>query len=282
VAAEAKHADRVGLSWRPELAAGILTNLDRIDIVEVIADDYFDKPAAQVRSLRTLAAQVPVVLHGITQGMASTVAADTRRLDRLARVAGIVEPESWSEHLAFVRGGGREIGHLAAPPRNRNTVDGTCRNLERARKIVGSAPMMENIATLIDPPGSELDEAAWISSIAAESTCELLLDLHNLYVNAENFGFDALRFLDRFSCDRVAAVHLAGGRRMHNGRILDDHLHAVPREVHELLSALAARTARPLTVILERDGAYPRIESLLAELDRAREALACGRATSVA
>ena len=34
--------DRFGIGWRPELAAGILSNLDRIDIVEVIADDYFD------------------------------------------------------------------------------------------------------------------------------------------------------------------------------------------------------------------------------------------------
>ena len=28
--------DRVGLGWRPELAAGILANLDRIDVIEVI------------------------------------------------------------------------------------------------------------------------------------------------------------------------------------------------------------------------------------------------------
>ena len=32
--------DRVGIGWRPELAAGILSNLDGIDIVEVIVDDY--------------------------------------------------------------------------------------------------------------------------------------------------------------------------------------------------------------------------------------------------
>src|SRR5580698_1864505 len=115
--------DRVGLSWRPELAAGILTNLDRIDVVEVIADDYFEQPAHKVRALRTLSAQVPVLLHSVSLGFASTIAVDTRRLDKLARITGMVEPESWSEHLAFVRGGGREIGHLAAPPRNCNTVD---------------------------------------------------------------------------------------------------------------------------------------------------------------
>jgi uncharacterized protein (UPF0276 family) len=100
--------DRVGLGWRPELAAGILTNLDRIDIVEVIADDYFDKPLRQVRPLRTLSAQVPVLLHGVSQGLASTLPADPRRIEKLARIVGMVEPESWSEHLAFVRAGGRD------------------------------------------------------------------------------------------------------------------------------------------------------------------------------
>src|SRR6266571_1483725 len=48
--------DRIGLGWRPELAAGILCNLDRIDVVEVIADDYFDASRRQLHALKTLAA----------------------------------------------------------------------------------------------------------------------------------------------------------------------------------------------------------------------------------
>src|SRR5262249_49723036 len=89
--------DRVGLSWRPELAAGILTNLDRIDIVEVIADDYFDAPRAKIAGLKTLSAQTSVVLHGITQGLASTVRADSKRLAKMARLVETLGPESWSE-----------------------------------------------------------------------------------------------------------------------------------------------------------------------------------------
>jgi uncharacterized protein (UPF0276 family) len=273
--------DRVGLGWRPEMAAGILTNLDRIDVLEVIADDYFDLPKEKVRPLRTLGAQAPVLLHGVSQGMASTVTADGKRLEKLARVAGIVEPESWSEHLAFVRGGGHEIGHLAAPPRNRNTVDGACGNLKRAREIVGSAPMMENIATLIDPPGSDLREAEWIGQIVMGSDCGLLLDLHNLYANATNFGYDRAAFLDQIPCERVSTVHFAGGRHW-RGRVLDDHLHEAPDAVYDLLSVLAAKAPQPLTVILERDGDYPPIERMLDELDRARRALAVGRMARVA
>ena len=64
-------SDRVGLGWRPELAAAILANLHLIDIVEVIADDYFDAPRSARRRLKTLAAQVPVTLHGVGLGMAS-------------------------------------------------------------------------------------------------------------------------------------------------------------------------------------------------------------------
>jgi len=61
------------------------------------------------------------------------------------------------------------------------------------------------------------------------------------------------------------------------GRILDDHQHDVPDPVFELLVAVGRRAPGPLTVILERDGAYPPMSTLLGEMDRAREALARGR-----
>ena len=138
--------DRVGIGWRPELAAGILANVDRIDLVEVIADDWFEAGRRQLRALRTLGAQVPVVLHGVGLGLASSGPVDTRRLAAMARVVDAVRPEFWSEHLAFVRAGGHEIGHLAAPPRTAATIEGAAVNIDRARKIVGSSPLLENIA----------------------------------------------------------------------------------------------------------------------------------------
>jgi len=172
--------DRFGLGWRPELAAGILSNLNRIDVVEVIADDYFDAPKSKRRALKTLAIQVPVTLHGVTLGLASSVSVEATRLEQTARLVEEIQPEFWSEHLAFVRGGGIEIGHLAAPPRTATTIDGAARNLAAARKIIGVLPLVENIATLIDPQGSTLSEADWTRDILAAANCALLLDLHNL------------------------------------------------------------------------------------------------------
>src|SRR5262245_29274755 len=183
------HKDRFGIGWRPELAAGILCNLDRIDVVEVIADDFFDAPRNKRRALKTLGAQTAIVLHGVTLGMASTNVVDVKLLEKTARLFDEVRPDYWSEHLAFVRAGGIEIGHLTAPPRTASTIEGAAANLELARKLVGAAPLVENIATLIDPPASEQSESEWIGSILRLTRCNLLLDLHNLHANATNFGF---------------------------------------------------------------------------------------------
>ena len=275
--------DRFGLGWRKEIAAEILTNLDRIDVLEVISDDYFEASKNERRALKTLSNQVSVVLHGVSLGLASTAPVPTKLLVNTARLCEEIKPDSWSEHLAFVRGGGIEIGHLTAPPRTRETIEGTIANLKTAEKIVGSLPLVENIATLIEPPASTHDEASWISEIIKNSDAGLLLDLHNLYANAINFKFDALKFLDTLPMEHVKAIHLAGGRWVEafdEKRLLDDHLHDVPDPVYDLLTEIGARTSQPLTVILERDGKFPAIEILLDQLDRARAALAKNRSVN--
>jgi hypothetical protein len=259
---------RYGLGWRAELGAGILANLDRVDVVEVLAEELFHATRAQQRALRFLRSHVPIVLHATSLGLASTEPVDPRRLDAIARVIDWLEPELWSEHLAFVRAGGREVGHLAAPPRNDATLEGLSRNVAMAAQITGSRPCLENVASLIEPPLSTYGEASWLQAVIGETGCELLLDLHNLYANAHNFGFDAFETLRSLPAPRL--VHLAGGRRIEGDRVLDDHLHAVPSAVYELLACVRGEP----TVILERDGNYPAISELLLELDQARRVVA--------
>ena len=268
--------DRFGMGWRPELAAGIFANMDRIDILEVIADDYFDAGARKADSLKTLARQVPVSLHGVGLGAASTSPIDAKRVEKFARLIERVKPESWSEHLAWVRAGDVEIGHLAAPSRNAATLESTLDNLDRAQRIAGTPPLVENIASLIDPPLSDMPEEEWLTRLLRQSQAGLLLDLHNVHTNSVNFGFDPHRFLDAIPLDLVQAIHIAGGRPIED-RILDDHLHDVPDPVFELLTFVSARAAQPMTVILERDGKYPPMADLIAQLDRARAAVASGR-----
>jgi uncharacterized protein len=275
VAAEVTH--RVGIGWRPELAAGIFAHLDRIDVVEVIADNFFKASRRDLDALRGLAEQVPVQLHGVGLGLASAFAVDDARIDKMARLIERIRPAGWSEHLAFVRADGVEIGHLAMPPRTEGTVDQSVRNLERAYAITGVMPALENIATLFDPPMSTLSESEWTRRILHASGAPMLLDLHNAYANAANAGRDPMAELVEFPVDAVRAVHLSGGHWIShaNGtrRLLDDHVHSPPDTVFELLRVFGNRATASCDVILERDGNYPAFSVMLAELDRAREAL---------
>ena len=277
--------DRVGLGFRSDLAAAILGNLDAIDVVEVIAEDYLFAPTKKIRALNTLASQVPVMLHGVSLGMASTVSVERKRLERTARLLDRVKNFLWSEHLAFVRGGGTEIGHLAFPPRCEATIEGTLRNLARARQIVGTNPHVENIATLIEPPGSTLSESEFLGTIIRNSDSPLLLDLHNVYTNSINLGYDPYQMLESLPESRISVIHISGGRMIDSPgsegerqqRMLDDHLHDVCDEVYDFLEFVASRSPGPLTVILERDGNFPEMSSLLVQLEKAREALRRGR-----
>jgi uncharacterized protein (UPF0276 family) len=277
-------SDRVGLSWRGPLAAAILSNLDRIDVIELMLEDFIDASRAQLGGVRLLRSTTPVMVHGVSLGLASLGPVASRRLDQVARVVDAIAPESWSEHLAFVRAGGIEIGHLAAPPRTQATIEGTARNVDRATAVLGARPLLENIATLVDPPGSDLDEGPWVRETLSAANVDLLLDLHNLHANATNFDFDPIAFLDQIPIERVRQIHIAGGRwvthtvdGLAERRLLDDHLHDVPDPVYQLLVEVAARVSGPLTVILERDGRFPMTSTLLRQLDQARDALLEGR-----
>jgi uncharacterized protein (UPF0276 family) len=279
---EARSRDRFGLTWHRSIAADVLSHRNRLDLVEVIPEGCFLESTRARRALRSLARTLPVSIHGVSLGLASVTRVEPHRLETFARLVGEVEPESWSEHLAFVRAGGVELGHLGAASRTAVTVEATAEHVELARRAVGSYPAVENVATPIDPPGSDRSEQEWLLGVLETSPADLLLDLHNLYANGKNFGFDAKAVLMAIPPERIRTIHLAGGVEVRTDggetRCVDDHLHDVPDTVYELLEIVGARVPHAVDVVLERDGAFPAFEALLAQLDRARQALARGRA----
>jgi uncharacterized protein (UPF0276 family) len=274
--------DRVGLAWRDELAAQIMLHLDAIDHLEVMAEREWSASRRRLDALRDLARQVPMSLHGLSLGLVSSGTVSEARLQAMARLVERVQPHHWSEHLAFVRAGGFEIGHLAAAPYAPATLDGALRNLERVREVVGALPHLENIATLLTPPGSCWTEPKFVGKVLCGAGATMLLDLHNLYANACNFGQDPLVLLDSLPIERIGSVHLSGGHWQAGSdgrsRLIDDHIHDPPALVYELLELLAFKAPQQLTVIIERDGLYPDFAVLLDQIAKTRTAMASGRA----
>ncbi len=259
----------MGLGFREPFRADLFLNRGRVDFLEITADHYFDASAEKERELDLLAAHFPLIPHGLNLSLGSAEGLDPDYLDRLAGLVGRLRPPWWSEHIAFTRAGGVEIGHLAPLPFSREALDVLTRNITEAQAHIETPLILENITYTVAMPGAEMDEAAFLSELVERTGCGLLLDVTNLYANAVNHGFDALDWIDRLPLDRVVQLHFVGGH-WHDGQWVDSHSRPTPPEVWDLMEAVVAR-APVKGIILERDEDLPAFEELLTELDRARK-----------
>jgi uncharacterized protein (UPF0276 family) len=131
------------------------------------------------------------------------------------------------------------------------------RRLAQMQRIVGDVGVENNVAyfTLGDP----LDEPRFLMDCVRARRCHLLLDLHNVYTMALNFGFDPAEYLRRLDLRKVIEIHVSGGSEsspewLPSGRVmrLDGHDGPVPESVWRMLEAVAPRCPNLRGVTLER------------------------------
>lgn len=260
---------RVGIGWRPEIDLTV-ERLPGVDFVEVIAENI--RPDRLPESLRVLRARgVPVIPHGVGLGVGGAEPPDAARLAHLAACARALDAPLVSEHLAFVRAGGLDSGHLLPVPRTRAALAVVTENVRRAQGALDVPLALENVAALFGWPEDEMTEAQFLGELVEATGVRLLIDVANLYTNQVNLGLSAVAALDSLPLSGLAYVHVAGGH-LRGGLWHDTHTARVPDAVLDILSALRARVDPP-GVLLEWDGDYPGDTVLEAELGRIREAL---------
>ena len=263
----------VGLGWRRQLAHYIDTH-EGLGFVEVLAE-HLDPKGPLPEPLKRLKERgVPVVLHAVSLGLGSAEPPERGRLDGLARLAERLGAVCVSEHLAFVRAGGVESGHLLPLPRTEEMLEVLAENVRQAEAALPVPLALENVASLFEWPDAAMTEARWLAGVLERTGARVLLDVANLYANTLNHGTDAQEVLEAVPRERLAYVHVAGGVKR-GGLYHDTHAHAVPEGPRVLLEQLAARVG-PVPALLEWDDHFPAPEVLGAELEAMRAALARG------
>ena len=248
----------VGIGWRPEISA-FVASLPGMRFAEVIAEGLGGELPPALQALRDNG--VAIVPHGVKLSLGGAEPVAAPRVAHLAHCATLVGAPLVSEHIAFVRAGGLEAGHLLPVPRTRETVDVIVANVRRAQADLPVPLALEPIASLFDWPDDELTEGEFLTEILDRTEALLLLDVANVYANAINRGQDPRSSLDGWPLDRIAYAHVAGGHAR-DGLYHDTHTDPVPGEVLELLARLEVPA-----VMLERDGHYPAAAQLRSELD---------------
>ena len=261
-------APAFGLLYRAEQRAALFAARPRVDALELVAEHFLDLTAEQRDELDLLRAHFPLTIHALGTSIGSADGVDERYLERIARLVAYARPRWWSDHLAFTRAGGVQLGPFAPLPRTRQAVEVVARNAARVRAIVSAPFALENPAAPFAVAGAQYAPGDFLAAVAEAADCALLIDVENLHADAWNLGTDADAAIAAVPIERVVQVHLAGGHRAGRG-YADAHDGPVPGATWRLYAALCRRGVPPLTV-LEREAALPALETLLCELDAAR------------
>jgi len=260
-----------GISIRRSLVADAVVTPGALDLIEIVADHYFEGDPRRNPELAALRERFTIVPHGLDLSLGSAEGVSPPYLRKLARLIETVAPPYWSEHVAFTRAGGRALGHLAPIPFTYEALDVLARNIAHVRTAIAAPLILENIACSFDIPHADMSEGEFLTRLVDRTGCGLLLDVANLYYNARNRGRDPLAELDAFPLEAVVQCHLAGGHR-DGGEWIDSHAFAVPEPVWELFEAIVAH-APVRAAIVERDENVPAFAVLADEAARARTIL---------
>jgi uncharacterized protein (UPF0276 family) len=256
----------VGLGLRWEFLEEVLEG-PAVDVAffEVSPENYMRRGGYYPAALERIGRTYPLVTHGLTLSIGGSTAPDGEYVAELADEVARLDVPWHSDHLAFTSGAGRAFHELLPLKFARSTAASVADRLEALAESLGRPVAVENITYYAHPGKPELSEGDFLHALFERTAAGLLLDVNNVYVNAQNHGLDARRLLASFPLERTVEIHIAGHTLTPSGLIIDTHGAPVVPAVLELLADALARTG-PKPVLLERDNHVPELSVLLAEV----------------
>ena len=278
----------VGLLYNAALTDFVRTNLTAFDYISITPDlfwvdrgprhtERYEELESWIETLDWVASRCPIVSHNIGLSIGTAAAFDTGYLEQIANFHSRYQFLWHSDHLSFAQVHGKtgDLHHagMAVPiSYDEEMLDLVADRVGQVRKKIAIPFLLENSVYFVNIPEQDMTEVEFLNRLTSRSGCRLLLDLHNLYTNARNHGFDAFLFLDELDLDSVVEIHIAGGDEF-AGMYTDSHAGPCPEPVWELLDHAISRTPNLRGVTFEfHFSYYPMMKEagVLAQLDRAR------------
>jgi len=238
-----------------------------VGFIEAHTENYFHDGGAAIGALLRARANYPLSLHGVGLGLGSAEGVDREHLARVKRAVQRFEPALVSEHACWGHAGGEHFNDLLPLPYTDEAARLLARHVSEAQDFLGTQLLIENVSAYVSFEHSTLSEWEFLAAVVGESGCALLLDVNNVYVNAQNLGLDAEAFIQGLPPASVREIHVAGHAR--NGSVLiDDHGSKVCEPVWELYRRAIARFGAQPTLV-EWDNHIPPLGELVEEAQRA-------------
>ncbi|RYU79917.1 MNIO family bufferin maturase [Hymenobacter persicinus] len=259
----------LGLGLRHVHFNHILEHWPAVDWFEIISENFIDSGGRPRHVLDQIAERYPVVMHGVSLSVGSTDALNVDYLARLKKLARAIRPAWVSDHLCWTGAMGLNTHDLLPVPLTEETLAHIVGRVRQIQDFLERPLILENPSTYLSFAHSTISEPEFLSRLAAETGCGLLLDVNNVYVTCFNNDLDPLAYIDALPADRIVQMHLAG--HQHCGtHIIDTHDREVLSPVWALFQRAWQRTGGVAT-LLEWDSQIPPFPEYHAELLKARQ-----------
>ncbi len=230
----------------------------------------------------------PFVGHGVAFSLGSdpNTKQEEQRFALWLEGLKLVQDEfdlSWfSDHLGWVFSKGLNPIFPLPLPMTIESADRVAHRLKEIQRIVPQTAF-ENGADFFRFGPLGLEASFW-NTICDRAQSSLILDLHNLYTESLNLGFDPGKVIAELNLNHVVQIHLSGGSEseaswLKSGRVfrIDGHDGPIPEEVWKLLDEVLPHCHALSGILVERlDGTVTShdVPLLREEMRRAKIALA--------
>lgn len=262
---------RAGIGLRAQHHADIVAHRPVVGWFEAHSENYFAAGGAQRSCLTRIRADYALSLHGVGLSIGSTDPLNRDHLEQIVRLVHDFEPMLVSEHLSWSSVGGRFSNDLLPLPYTEEALRHMATRVRDVQDALGRQILIENVSSYLQFNCSRMSEWEFLTSLAEESGCGILLDVNNVYVSACNHGFDAHAYLQALPRSAVKEIHLAGHtvRRIGEAEIrIDTHNTHVCDAVWDLYS-MAAKRFNGVPTLIEWDADIPSLDVLVAEAHKA-------------
>ena len=261
----------VGLLYNPAVPGVLDAAGELVDFVEIVPDrlwydfgastpDRFSHVHEAISTLRRHTEQRAIMGHGIGLSLPSAMPLDEALLDEVVASHRHLGYRWYSEHLSMFLTPDSSVPDAQAgmglpmvhDEETLAIVAGKVRQLQDALDL---PLLLENGTIFSQVPEPDMTEPEFMNRLYAETGCRMLLDLHNLYANTLNLGWNADDYVGAINPKIVIEIHLAGGDWLRS-HYTDSHSRRTPEPVWEWLRTWGPRFPNLAAITFEYHESY--------------------------